>query len=382
MRLKRESKEVPQRPLRVLVFSPPLDRSGGIGALFTYAKPHFPQDVKVTFIDTRGYHKSPVWSMFPLSKAILTLLKYRFQKEVDVVHLNLGARGSAFRKMIIGTIAIKLLQIPTVFQLHAATFEDFFHGLTLILRRWMLLILNDASKILVLGSVSRSMMERIGCKSHLLEIFQMGVPDLSDKNLSTSHQNRYSERPRENPVILFAGELGERKGLPQTLESLEPLKNDLPYLIVAGGGDIQIWQQYATSLKISSRVAFVGLIPYSTIHSYLAEIDAVILPSRAEGLPVSVLECLSAAKTPIVTLSGNLGDYLRSNNSIIISNPSEGEIRHALISFTELFRLGLCHEFERNAKKLWAEYFDVTKTTLNLVRIWKSSLAKEQGTDV
>jgi glycosyltransferase involved in cell wall biosynthesis len=376
---KRESKEVPQRPLQVLVFSPPLDRSGGIGALFTYAKPHFPREVEVTFIDTRGYHKSPLWSILQLFKAIFTLLKYRFLKEIDVVHLNLGARGSAFRKIIIGTVAIKLLQIPTVFQLHAATFEDFFKSLPLILRRWMLLILNNASKILVLGSVSKSMMERIGCKSHLLEDFQMGVPDLSGNKLSTSHQNRSNERPRKCPVILFAGELGERKGLPQTLESFKLLEDNIPYLIVAGGGDIQMWQTYATSLKIDHRVSFVGLIPYSAIHSYLTEVDAVILPSRAEGLPVSVLECLSAGKTPIVTLSGNLGDYLDPNNSIIISNPSEVEITHALTSFAELFRLGLCHDIERSAKKLWAEYFDVTKTTLNLARIWKSSFTKEQG---
>ena len=368
-----------RRSLEVLVFTPPLDRSGGIGALFSYARPFFPQDINVKFIDTRGYAENPLWSIFPLTKAIFLLFKLRFQNRVDVIHLNLGAHGSAFRKIIIGTFTTKLLRIPTIFQIHASAFEVFFNTLPPFLKKYFLSILNGAYKILVLGSISKAMMENIGCKSHLLEIFQMGVPELSVQIKSSSREKPSNKATRKNPIILFAGELGQRKGLPQTLESIASYKDDFPYLIVAGSGNVEIWQNFAESLNIGKRVSFVGLISYSAIHSYLNDIDALILPSQAEGLPVSVLECFSAGKIPIVTISGNLGDFLNSENSIIISKPTCEGISEAIQVFCNLYNLDQCFNMQYNAKRLWVEYFDASKTTIKLVKIWQSASIEESS---
>jgi len=362
--------------LRVLVFSPPLDKSGGIGALFTYARPHFPQDVEVTFVDTRGYWKNPTWSTFSLVAGIWTLLIARFRNRVDVIHLNLGARGSAFRKVTLGTLSIFILRVPTVFQLHASTFEEFFRELPVVIQKWMILVFNGASKLLVLGTSSKAMMEKIGCHTNLVETFQMGVPDLRELNQSTQNKEFSEKKAKICPVVLFAGELGARKGLPQILESLSSMPDIPMQLIVAGSGHLEKWQEFSNSLGLRNRVSFIGLVPYSAIHRYLNLVDALILPSRAEGLPVSVLECMSAGKTPIVTLSGNLSDFLNDTNSIIISNPTVDDIARALRNFSCYFRLGQTENLNRVARSLWREDYDVHTTTNILVDIWKTTLKK------
>ena len=124
------------RPItRVIVLGPPLDRSGGIGALYTYATPFFPPKVSVKFIDTRGYSNNAFFSIFPLMKAISILLKNSIGCSVDVVHINFGSRGSAARKLPLMFLCKKILKLPVVAQLHAPSFGDFVNGLHPFLRK-------------------------------------------------------------------------------------------------------------------------------------------------------------------------------------------------------------------------------------------------------
>jgi glycosyltransferase involved in cell wall biosynthesis len=371
VKLRLKSKRCQQHSLKVLVFSPPLDKSGGIGALFSYAKPHFPQYVKVTFIDTRGYLKNPIWSIFTLVKALLILTRYKFHKEVDVVHLNLGARGSAFRKIIIGIFAIFLFHIPTVYQLHASNFETFFDKLNPVIRNILLKTLNSASLILVLGSASMNMLIRIGVRKELLKSFQMGVPDLLLNNTPENLSSVAVGATRTSPVLLFAGELGERKGLPDILKSLAILKEEPLHLIATGSGDTLKWQQLCKYIGVSHRTAFPGLLSYENVHSYLRDVDALILASKAEGLPVSVLESLSAGKIVITTDAGNLTDFLNVDNSIKIESTDVAGVTQSLEKFVALFRQNQHTRLSQNARELWTKHFNVSLKTMDLVDIWK-----------
>jgi glycosyltransferase involved in cell wall biosynthesis len=109
-------------------------------------------------------------------------------------------------------------------------------------------------------------MLEIGVNQNILELLRMGVPDLQE-----AFQNNLlglDQRINSNPVILFAGELGNRKGLLETLQSLADERLQDLNLIVAGSGDFQKWKQIATRLNVDSRVAFIGLRSYREIHQY------------------------------------------------------------------------------------------------------------------
>jgi len=108
--------------MKITVFGPPLNNSGGIGTLFTYFKKEIPDNIQVTFIDTRSNFKNPIFSLFSLMIAILRVTVQKLFGQIDLAHLNMGSRGSALRKLFLALWIKKLLHVPTVLHLHDLRF--------------------------------------------------------------------------------------------------------------------------------------------------------------------------------------------------------------------------------------------------------------------
>jgi glycosyltransferase involved in cell wall biosynthesis len=96
-------------------------------------------------------------------------------------------------------------------------------------------------------------------------------------------------------VRLFSvGALSARKGHDRVLRALasEPVRSLAFSLCVAGAGDErESLQQLAAALGIAERVQFVGQVPAPHLYS---QADLFISGSRAEGMPLSLLEAMAA----------------------------------------------------------------------------------------
>jgi len=360
-------KSVMSKPLKVIVLSPPIDKSGGIGTLFRYARENFTSHVNVEFIDTRGYSSNPWSSLLTLLRALLLVTWRRLTGNVDVIHLNLGRKGAAIRKLLLTSWCSYVLHVPCVLQLHSSSFDSFADSLKPRARKLLVHTMNRAAKILVLGDVWRDYLISIGCKPEKVQVFVMGVPDLSS-NRPVEPVNNLVKDPFY--YILFAGEMSERKGLPYLIESLALPGTDNVRLIVAGAGDITHWKGFSQAAGVSDRITFIGLVDPSLIHVLMGLVNGMILPSRAEGLPVSVLEALSSGAVAICTTAGSLSEFISDGiDSIILASPSPHDIAAGL-------RRAISSEstsLEAQAKNLWVANFDASRTTLNLQNLWQES---------
>jgi glycosyltransferase involved in cell wall biosynthesis len=359
----------------VWVVGPPINNSGGIGSLFTYAVPCFPNSIKVKFLDTRGYTERAFYSIVPLVKVLIRLIAARVRNQLDLVHVNVGGGYSLYRKALVVFLSTRILQLPTSIHFHGASNSDFIFRQKFLLKLFLLHCINSCDAVIVLGTRTYSEMLEIGVRPSNLKVLRMGVPDL--QRAFQGNEFSLNQQSKSNPVILFAGELGTRKGLLETLQSLSDQKlQDLKF-IVAGGGDFQKWKEIAIQLGVDKRVAFIGLRSYQEIHQYFGIVDALILASKAEGLPVSVMECFSAGKIPIINLSGNLMDVATDSNAILISKPGTIEITDALHKFKNLCESAKHEEVSRNSRGTWEKFFNVEETTLVLTQLWTSIILKD-----
>ena len=259
---------------------------------------------------------------------------------------------------------------------HGSNFTTLISNRNFIVRRFFIHIMNSCDTVIVLGTKTFSEFTEIGIHEDKLTIMRMGVPDLQQtvENIELS----ISKRRKAHPTILFAGELGARKGLLETLQSLSDQKLQAVKLIVAGSGDLERWKQIATELGVQNRVAFVGLRRYSEIHQFFGIADALILASKAEGLPVSVMECFSAGKIPIINLSGNLEDVATESNAILMTKPIKSDIVRSLDRFNTLFRSQKYDEFSQNSRETWEKFFNVEETTMVLTQLWANIASQDE----
>jgi glycosyltransferase involved in cell wall biosynthesis len=116
--------------------------------------------------------------------------------------------------------------------------------------------------------------------------------------------DRYDSAPARNGNhLLFVGRLAAVKGVPVLLEALVEARRDNPDLrlsLIGDGPERAELQAEAQALGLGDAVNFLGYRSQSEVADMLAKVDALVLPSFAEGVPVVLMEAM-AAGLPVVT---------------------------------------------------------------------------------
>jgi glycogen(starch) synthase len=105
-----------------------------------------------------------------------------------------------------------------------------------------------------------------------------------------------------DPALLFVGRLVEGKRPGDALAALATLRQQLSAveLTICGDGPLlSSLQDEAENLGIADATTFLGQVPYEAMPAIYRSADILVLPSRAEGFPRTVIEAL-ASGVPVV----------------------------------------------------------------------------------
>lgn len=165
----------------------------------------------------------------------------------------------------------------------------------------------------VTGAIVDSLVRDYGIDRSLVRVVPNGA-ELPSPEREEPIARRWRERFLATPIKplwVIAGRVEEQKGHDVLLEALvQVMKSGLEFtLVVAGEGSRRSWlEQQAISLGLSPRVQFVGQV--DEVGGLLAAADAVLLPSRWEGLPLVLLEAMVRARPVIASAVGGVPDVI------------------------------------------------------------------------
>ncbi|MDD3370620.1 MAG: glycosyltransferase family 4 protein [Alphaproteobacteria bacterium] len=271
--------------------------------------------VRFVAMDTRG-NKNVLLSIFFVARAVFRIWFSALRKEVAFVHVNMAERGSLLRKLLI-ILAIRITSVPIVLHLHAAELirlyreSDFFS-------QWIIrLPFRLSTCCIVLGCLWRNwLIDELGIEPEKIQIVYNGVPA----------EFRPKAMDLEKPfTFLFLGNLQERKGLSDFLYALAilPKEGTAWRAVIAGGGNVSQYKKIAASLKLSSRVEFMGWVNQAKVSTFLHEASALVLPSYEEGLPLVVLEALGCGTPVIATPVGSIPEVLENDRHVLLVTPGD-----------------------------------------------------------
>ncbi len=115
-----------------------------------------------------------------------------------------------------------------------------------------------------------------------------------DENLLKSELKNNEDKK----VILTVARIDELKGHKYLIEAAQ-LVPDAIFLLAGDGPERSAMERKARDLKVADRVVFLG--QRDDIPELLNACDIFVLPSLLEGLPLSVLEAMSASRPVIAT---------------------------------------------------------------------------------
>lgn len=140
--------------------------------------------------------------------------------------------------------------------------------------------------------------------------------------------------------IYGIGYLGHSKGTDLIIKLCEKyreilVKRKIQFHLI-GGGDIEYYKRIIKNKEISSIVTLHGVLSDAEKnHHLLNEADIFLMPSRAEGQPIALLEAMASGLPIIATAVGSIPEVLANNRGRIVDKESIDDILQSIIFYIE-----------------------------------------------
>ncbi|MEE9412099.1 MAG: glycosyltransferase family 4 protein [Methylococcales bacterium] len=250
--------------------------------------------------------------LFFVSRFFLILYKIRSYK---ILHFHTATGWSYIRLSTIFLLA-KAFRKKTIWHIHTGELHTYYADSCTLEKYIISYVLRNADVVIALSFNSKKMIEDVEPRSSIQIL------------LNTVNVNDYEVKNREihDPVnVLLLGRLEYRKGIHVILKAIKILADKNISFVLAGDGDIEGTRKFVKENSFETIVTVPGWISGDQKLALLKEADIYILPSYQEGLPISILEAMSAGLPIISTPVGGIPDAVIDGENGYLIGPGDSE---------------------------------------------------------
>lgn len=244
-------------------------------------------------------------------KRMWQLVHFLREHKVDVIQSHLSYAN------ILSPVVGRLAGIPVVSTLHTANFRNQYYR-PIIFRTEMLMLRSFSQGVIAVArAVSDVYRKFLGKK----EIIVIPNPVKPVQHISETEKIAIRKEFLSRPdafLLISVGRLAAPKGYPDLIEAFIKVLQVYPEsrLIIAGQGDLRgdLEKQIAENYLIG-RIILLG--DRSDVPTLLSASDLFVSASHWEGMPVSILEAMSAELPVIATGVGGVPEILQGHGIIV-----------------------------------------------------------------
>ena len=298
---------------RLIMLGTAFETRGGIAAAINAYRAQglferWPIDYVATHCDGGAVRK-----LLTAIKALLRVILLLARHRRVVMHVHSASHASFWRKSIFMAIAMAA-KCPVIFHLHGGGFERFYEAQCGNAgRRIIRLVLDRTTCVIVLSERWRAWITRVTENQRIVCI----------PNSVAAIEERPGSK-REN-LVMFLGRLERSKGIFDLLDTISGLRGPVPdvRLVCAGEGNLESAARYARRLGIEDAVRFTGWIGPTEKQSLMRRAAVLVLPSYAEGLPMSLLEAMASGLPVVATAVGGIPDVVTDGVDGLLFTPGD-----------------------------------------------------------
>ena len=230
----------------------------------------------------------------------------------------------------------------------------------------------------ILDRLVYSRYEKIVCVSETVrrELLQW-IPQLRNRTVVIRNGIPIPSRPRRTAWkydIIFVGRLTAAKGLDILLRAISELKPNAlvkRVAIVGQGPLLPFLTAEARRLEIDDIVHFLGA--RDDVNELLTQSEVFILPSRWEGLPLSLLEAMASGLPVIATNVGGIPEVIVDGvNGILVPPSSTGSLAEAIARLLSNRRLAL--NLGQRARRHIEQHYSLESYSENVLELYDTIL--------
>jgi glycosyltransferase involved in cell wall biosynthesis len=365
--------------MRVLMIGPGKDIIGGITTLVEVLVPALEQRVNLFYfpiVNNRPVKESGVFSgknIFLAFSQYTRFLFRLFRFRPQVIHIH-TSQGFGWLKDTFYILVGKLYGSKIVLHVHAADFNNLYEKRSKFFQRYTHWTMGLTDAII---SISDEWRQRLGGITPAEKIFSFR----NCINIESFSQHP-ADRVADGVRALFIGSIGSRKGAFDLLEALGRLKARgcvLPTTIAgyeASEGDLEKARSRLLELHLAESCELPGTVLGEKKAELFRRASLFILPSYNEGLPMAILEGMSAGMAVVSTPVGGIPEIVRDGYNGFLIQP--GDIDHLAKKLEILARDPvLCQLMGRRSREI-VEELDVKPYIERLLTLYYSLTHSEK----
>lgn len=326
-------------------------------------------DVRADVFAMRRTSSMARW-MIMLPVRVIQLAYKLLTDPCDVVHINISHGGSSLRKFIVWLVC-KILGKPVILHLHSSTYRTFIRNISSRSARLLRWMFRNTDYVIVLGQGwAQFAVDVLTVPPERIRIVNNAVADPGvSVNLRVPVCN-----------MLFLGAVGERKGMPELLNALAmpDLKNRAWHLTVAGNGDLEEFKDFVRNAGLDTRVHFEGWVDAPRVRELLLGSQILVLPSRAENQPLSVLEGMAYGLAVVATRVGAVPEVIEDRETgLLVDVQDEFGLAKALAELVDNEELRV--KIGAAARAAYLQNHRPETQIMHLLQIYRELPAKQPG---
>lgn len=245
------------------------------------------------------------------------LTKLMSAEQPDVVHTHLNVIKYA-------ALAAKLAKIPVaVHTVHNVAEEEAEGRVQKITNRFYFRS-GWSVPVALSPKVQQSIVNVYGMDAEKIPVIYNGI-DLSRCLVKESYET-------DSPRLIHIGRFNEQKNHEGLLKAFAIIQKQIPdcTLDLIGDGELrQAVEAQARELGLSGSVRFLG--SQSNVYPYLKDADVFLLPSKYEGMPMTIIEAMGTGLPIVATAVGGVPDMLKQEESGLLTDCDPDAVAEAVI---------------------------------------------------
>ncbi len=208
--------------------------------------------------------------------------------------------------------------------------------------------MNLADVLIAVSKAGKEGLLKVGCACRPIEVIPYSVEPLQPASTKRDVHKGFT--------ITCVARLMPQKGHVYLLEAMAYLIHEMQdaRLWLAGEGPLKPeLESQVQRLKLDEYVQFLGAVTRAELPDLLAQTDVVVLASSWEGLPVALIEAMSAGKPIVATnVGGNPELVVNGENGLIVPPRNSVALGEALL---QLKFPQLCRQMGEASRRRFAE---------------------------
>ncbi len=238
-----------------------------------------------------------------LCSLLKTLYYFVFKPHIKIVHIHTASYLS-FRRSAIWVYLAKCFGRKVILHIHGGEFHKYYMECEGFVKK----VLRKVDSLICLSDEWKAFF----IKKLALENLEV-IPNVVEKP-----QLKSITKKDECLHLLYFGYLGYRKGAFDLLKVFKDNREQLQgrlLLHVGGNGEVEKFVQKIQEYELEDLVIYEGFVSGERKAELLSLCDLFVLPSYAEGLPISILEAMSYKKPILSTKVGGIPQIVHNGEN-------------------------------------------------------------------